>query len=130
MYIYLTLPAILPNERRFPKVFATGFTSVHPAQSRRANMAHIRQAGPDSGLGLRQNFFNPFALFPLRSDAIIERMALPESLRYQIHFGAPRLRAWIQKWMWATFIRGHGPLSGRGLQTQPAASEPRGNETP
>jgi len=27
----MTLPAILSNEWRFPKVFATGFTSVHPA---------------------------------------------------------------------------------------------------
>ena len=51
------------------------------AFSCRANMAHVRESRPDSGLGFQKNF-KPFKLFPPRSEAVGYRIDLerPDSL--------------------------------------------------
>ena len=45
----------------------------------RANLAHIRQSRPDSGIGFQ---VNSFKLFPLRSEAVPSlKLSGPERLR-------------------------------------------------
>ena len=45
----------------------------------RANMAHIRQSRPDSGLGFQVIVLKPFKLLPLRSEAVVGMHFEPKS---------------------------------------------------
>ena len=38
----------------------------------RANMAHVRQPRPDSGLGFQEKVLKPFRRFPLRSETVTD----------------------------------------------------------